>query len=466
MEGASDPCLIAPRGAITAPAFAWPIRQLPPASTPPSAAWPAIRRCPGGGCGCRAPELEHVAANGVPLRRRDEPPSRRPHPAPRRPAYHGRTQLIGKVDPTRDADGRAMSACWTWSRAGRKAYVDRLGGRSEAFRGNVQVAGLDPFNGDGSALDEQLEESTGGAGPVPRREARQGCGGRGASPGGGRPLQGTAAASVTRCWGSSSCLRAAVENLADKRRAHPQVAIEADEDEAHDEVFVAWQFAQVRRADDQAGGPSDLLFRLPGGGSRVQALTLSQIRAARDRAVGLAEQLQAVLVVRSRYLSILDLGRTAPVCRRPGGRVGRRRRGSDRLERSRMTLTTMAFAPCTMTIARATAIRNRREPMRQRRPPIPRSAPTRPSRPRDRSPQPRRARHSSRPRLTVALIAVTATQAQTASGAGCSGDPQVWTSVTDADRLPGRGRGMPTGRVHGANGAGRSEARVREFRVG
>lgn len=104
---------------------------------------------------------------------------------------------------------------------------------------------MDPFAGYKRAIDDELEDAvavldafhaaglgTGCVDEVRRRVQNQTLGHRGRR---GDPL-----------YGIRNILRAAAENLTDKQHARLARAIEADE--AHDEVFVAWQCAQQLRA--------------------------------------------------------------------------------------------------------------------------------------------------------------------------------------------------------------------------
>lgn len=168
----------------------------------------------------------------------------------------GPKELTGMVDLTRDSAGRIHARLLDLVPGrSKKAYTDWLGERGDAFRTSVRIAALDPFGGYKAAIDEQLEDATavldafhvvklGTAvvDEVRRRVQHATCGHRGRK---GEPL-----------FGIQTILRAGAENLTDKQWARLTRAIEANE--AHDEVFVAWQCAQDLRAAyrcrDQAEG--------------------------------------------------------------------------------------------------------------------------------------------------------------------------------------------------------------------
>lgn len=126
-----------------------------------------------------------------------------------------------------------------------KAYASWLADRSDNFRKNVKVAALDPFAGYKTAIDDKLEDATAvldafhvvklgtaAVDEVRRRVQQDTLGHRGRK---GDSL-----------YGIQTILRAGAENLTHKQRARLVTAIEADE--AHDEVFVAWQCAQQLRS--------------------------------------------------------------------------------------------------------------------------------------------------------------------------------------------------------------------------
>ncbi|GMA25122.1 ISL3 family transposase [Luteimicrobium album] len=158
----------------------------------------------------------------------------------------GPKELTGMVDLTRDGGGRVHARLLDLVPGrSKKAYVDWLTERGEGFRAGIGVAALDPFGGYKSAIDEQLEDATavldafhvvklGTAvvDEVRRRVQQTTTGHRGRK---GDPL-----------LGIQTILRAGAENLTDKQWARLTRAIEANE--AHEEVFVAWQCAQDLRA--------------------------------------------------------------------------------------------------------------------------------------------------------------------------------------------------------------------------
>ena len=126
-----------------------------------------------------------------------------------------------------------------------KAYAGWLDQRGDAFRENVEVAALDPFAGYKTAIDDKLQDATAvldafhvvklgttAVDEVRRRVQHDTLGHRGRK---GDPL-----------YGIQTILRAGAENLTDKQRIRLTAAIEADQ--AHDEVFVAWQCAQQLRS--------------------------------------------------------------------------------------------------------------------------------------------------------------------------------------------------------------------------
>lgn len=240
------PALVPPRGSITTRAVAWAIGQLRREHATISglarrlavswwALWRAVR-----------PELERRADDesrfaGVTSLGVDEHIW---HHGDRR--TKGPKELTGMVDLTRDDQGRVHARLLDLVPGrSKKAYADWLDQRGDDFRKNIDVAALDPFGGYKSAIDEQLEDATavldafhvvklGTAvvDEVRRRVQQATTGHRGRK---GDPL-----------FGIQTILRAGVENLSDKQQARLARAIEADE--AHDEVFVAWQCAQDLRA--------------------------------------------------------------------------------------------------------------------------------------------------------------------------------------------------------------------------
>ncbi len=158
----------------------------------------------------------------------------------------GPKALTGMVDLTCGPDGkpRARLLDLVPGRSG-KAYRDWLAARSESFRDGVEVATLDPFHGYKNAIDDQLEDAvavldafhvvklgTQATDDVRRRVQQDTTGHRGRR---NDPL-----------YGIRMILRCGQEKLTDRQRARLERAIAADE--AHDEVYVAWQCAQQLRA--------------------------------------------------------------------------------------------------------------------------------------------------------------------------------------------------------------------------
>lgn len=150
------------------------------------------------------------------------------------------------VDLTRDEHGQVHARLLDLVPGrSKKAYADWLTERGEQFRAGIGVAALDPFGGYKAAIDEQLADATavldafhvvklGTAvvDEVRRRIQQATLGHRGRK---GDPL-----------YGIATILRAGAENLTDKQWARLATAV--DRDEAHQEVFVAWQCAQELRA--------------------------------------------------------------------------------------------------------------------------------------------------------------------------------------------------------------------------
>lgn len=249
------PTLVAARGSITTRAVTWAIGQLRRQHATIAGLsrrlqvgwwtlWRAVR-----------PELEHLAGDesrfaGVTSLGVDEHIWHHGNPKIRGPK-----EVTGMVDLTRDADGRVHARLLDLVPGrSKKAYADWLNERGEAFRAGIDVAALDPFGGYKSAIEEQLEDATavldafhvvklGTAvvDEVRRRVQQATTGHRGRK---GDPL-----------FGIQTILRAGAENLTDKQRTRLARAIEADE--AHDEVFVAWQCAQDLRAAYQAKDLAD-----------------------------------------------------------------------------------------------------------------------------------------------------------------------------------------------------------------
>ena len=158
----------------------------------------------------------------------------------------GPKELTGMVDLTRDATGRVRARLLDLV-PGRssKAYADWIKERDEQFRAGVKIAALDPFAGYKKALDDELDDATAVldafhvvklgtqvVDEVRRRVQQDTIGHRGRK---GDPL-----------FGIQTILRAGAENLTDKQQARLVRAIESDE--AHEEVFLAWQCAQQLRA--------------------------------------------------------------------------------------------------------------------------------------------------------------------------------------------------------------------------
>lgn len=150
------------------------------------------------------------------------------------------------VDLSRDEHGRTRARLLDLvpGRSG-KAYASWLAERGESFRAGVQVAALDPFAGYRTAIEDGLQDATAvldafhvvklgtqAVDEVRRRVQQETLGHRGRK---GDPL-----------YGIQTILRAGAENLTEKQRARLAAAIEADE--AHEEVFIAWQCAQQLRS--------------------------------------------------------------------------------------------------------------------------------------------------------------------------------------------------------------------------
>ncbi|PJI95196.1 ISL3 family transposase [Luteimicrobium subarcticum] len=167
----------------------------------------------------------------------------------------GPKELTGMVDLTRDEKGRVHARLLDLVPGrSKKAYADWLNERGEAFRANIGVAALDPFGGYKAAIDDQLADATavldafhvvklGTAvvDEVRRRVQQDTTGHRGRK---GDPLAGI-----------QTILRAGAEHLTDKQWARLTRAIETND--AHEEVFVAWQCAQDLRAAYRARDLAD-----------------------------------------------------------------------------------------------------------------------------------------------------------------------------------------------------------------
>lgn len=162
------------------------------------------------------------------------------------PRNRGPKELTGVVDLSRDAETktRARLLDLVPGRSG-KVYTPWLSERGDAFRKQVKVAALDPFAGYKTAIDDKLEDTTAvlnafhvvklgtqAIDEVRRRVQQDTRGHRGRK---GDSL-----------YGIQTILRASAENLTEKQHARLATAIETDE--AHDEVFVAWQRAQQFRS--------------------------------------------------------------------------------------------------------------------------------------------------------------------------------------------------------------------------
>ena len=158
----------------------------------------------------------------------------------------GPKELTGMVDLTRDDQGHVRARLLDLV-PGRttKAYADWLHHRGKTFRDTVQVATLDPFAGYKKAIDDNLDDAvavldafhvvrlaTAAVDEVRRRVQQETTGHRGRK---GDPL-----------YGIRNILRAGAERLTDKQKHRIARAIQADD--AHLEVFVAWQAAQQVRA--------------------------------------------------------------------------------------------------------------------------------------------------------------------------------------------------------------------------
>lgn len=240
------PDLVAERGSITARAVAWAIGQLhrehatiAGLARQLGVAWKTMWRAV-------LPELERLDADparfdGVTSLGVDEHLWH--HGDPRR---KGPKELTGMVNLTHDEHGRVHARLLDLVPGrSKKAYADWLTERGDQFRAGIGVAALDPFGGYKAAIDEQLADATavldafhvvklGTAvvDEVRRRVQQATLGHRGRK---GDPL-----------YGIATILRAGAENLTDKQWGRLATAI--DRDEAHQEVFVAWQCAQQLRA--------------------------------------------------------------------------------------------------------------------------------------------------------------------------------------------------------------------------
>lgn len=162
----------------------------------------------------------------------------------------GPKELTGMVDLTRDAQGhtRARLLDLVPGRSG-AAYATWLAARNKHFRDHIQIATLDPFHGYKNAIDDQLEDTVAvldafhivklgnhAVDEVRRRVQQQTTGHRGRK---NDPL-----------YGIRTILRCGAEKLTDRQLARLERAIAADE--RHDEVYIAYQCAQLLRSAYQA----------------------------------------------------------------------------------------------------------------------------------------------------------------------------------------------------------------------
>ncbi len=158
----------------------------------------------------------------------------------------GPKELTGMVDLTRDQQGRVRARLLDLvpGRSG-KVYADWLTARGTRFRGGVQIAALDPFQGYKSAIDDHLEDAvavldafhvvklgTAAVDECRRRVQQETVGRRGRK---GDPL-----------YGIQNILRAGQEKLSDRQRARIATAIAANE--AHLQAWLAWSCAQQLRS--------------------------------------------------------------------------------------------------------------------------------------------------------------------------------------------------------------------------
>lgn len=157
----------------------------------------------------------------------------------------GPKALTGMVDLSRDQAGRTRARLLDLvpGRSG-KAYADWLEQRGDAFRRRVEVATLDPFHGYKNAIDDQLADAASvldafhvvklGTQVVDevRRRVQQ-------------TIHGHRGRKDDPLYRIRNVLRCAEERLTERQQARLNAAVEADE--AHLEVFVAWQCAQQLR---------------------------------------------------------------------------------------------------------------------------------------------------------------------------------------------------------------------------
>jgi len=157
----------------------------------------------------------------------------------------GPKALTGMVDLSRDQAGRTRARLLDLvpGRSG-KAYADWLNARGDAFRTRVEVATLDPFHGYKNAIDDQLADAVSvldafhvvklGSQVVDevRRRVQQ-------------TIHGHRGRRDDPLYKIRNVLRCAEERLTERQQARLAAAMDADD--AHLEVFVAWQCAQQLR---------------------------------------------------------------------------------------------------------------------------------------------------------------------------------------------------------------------------
>ena len=157
----------------------------------------------------------------------------------------GPKALTGMIDLSRDQAGRTRARLLDLvpGRSG-KAYADWLNARGDAFRTRVEVATLDPFHGYKNAIDDQLADAVSvldafhvvklGSQVVDevRRRVQQ-------------TIHGHRGRRDDPLYKIRNVLRCAEERLTERQQARLAAAMDADD--AHLEVFVAWQCAQQLR---------------------------------------------------------------------------------------------------------------------------------------------------------------------------------------------------------------------------
>ena len=157
----------------------------------------------------------------------------------------GPKALTGMVDLSRDQAGRTRARLLDLvpGRSG-KANADWLQQRGDPFRRRVEVATLDPFHGYKNAIDDQLQDAVsvldafhvvklgGQVVDEVRRRVQQ-------------ALTGHRGRRDDPLYQVRNVLRCAEDRLTERQQARLAAAMEADE--AHLEVFVAWQCAQQLR---------------------------------------------------------------------------------------------------------------------------------------------------------------------------------------------------------------------------